>query len=114
MFQKWKNLYAKSDEVKAYSLLMPALILVVLVMLIPMILMLSFSFFTQTSMMEIDYTFTPQRYVDFFEKSLLTSLLLKSIKISFLVTLITLVLLIQFATTSHFMSKKIKCYGLYC
>ena len=91
MFQKWKNLYAKSDEVKAYSLLMPALILVVLVMLIPMILMLSFSFFTQTSMMEIDYTFTPQRYVDFFEKSLLTSLLLKSIKISFLVTLITLV-----------------------
>ena len=59
-------------------------------MLIPMALMLSFSSFTQVSMMEIDFTPTFQRYIDFFEKSLLVSLLIKSVKISFIVTLITL------------------------
>jgi spermidine/putrescine transport system permease protein len=60
-------------------------------MAVPMALMLSFSMFTQVSMMEIDYTFTLQRYIDFFQKNLLVTLLIKSIKISFLVTLITLI-----------------------
>ncbi len=90
MFQAWRNLYSKSDNAKAYSLLSPALFLIILVMLIPMALMLSFSSFTQVSMMEIDFTPTFQRYIDFFEKSLLVSLLIKSVKISFIVTLITL------------------------
>ena len=90
MFQAWRNLYSKSDNAKAYSLLSPALFLIILVMLIPMALMLSFSSFTQVSMMEIDFTPTFQRYVDFFEKSLLVSLLIKSVKISFIVTLISL------------------------
>ena len=43
MFQAWRNLYSKSDNAKAYSLLSPALFLIILVMLIPMALMLSFS-----------------------------------------------------------------------
>ena len=90
MFQAWRNLYSKSDNAKAYSLLSHALFLIILVMLIPMALMLSFSSFTQVSMMEIDFTPTFQRYIDFFEKSLLVSLLIKSVKISFIVTLITL------------------------
>ena len=90
MFQAWRNLYSKSDNAKAYSLLSPALFLIILVMLIPMALMVSFSSFTQVSMMEIDFTPTFQRYIDFFEKSLLVSLLIKSVKISFIVTLITL------------------------
>ena len=90
MFQAWRNLYSKSDNAKAYSLLSPALFLIILVMLIPMALMLSFSSFTQVSMMEIDFTPTIQRYIDFFEKNLLVSLLIKSVKISFIVTLITL------------------------
>ena len=90
MLNALKSLYAKSEPARAYSLLSPALILVTLVMLIPLILMLSFSFFTQTSFTEIDYSFTVQRYIDFFQKNLLVSLLIKSIKISFLVTLITL------------------------
>ena len=90
MLNALKSIYAKSESARAYSLLSPALILVTLVMLIPLTLMLSFSFFTQTSFTEIDYSFTIQRYIDFFEKNLLVSLLIKSIKISFLVTLITL------------------------
>ena len=90
MLKALKSIYARSEPARAYSLLSPALILVILVMLIPLTLMLSFSFFTQTSFTEIDYSFTVQRYIDFFQKSLLVSLLIKSIKISFLVTLITL------------------------
>ena len=90
MLKALKSIYARSEPARAYSLLSPALILVILVMLIPLTLMLSFSFFTQTSFTEIDYSFTFQRYIDFFQKSLLVSLLIKSIKISFLVTLITL------------------------
>ena len=90
MLKALKSIYARSEPARAYSLLSPALILVILVMLIPLTLMLSFSFFTQTSFTEIDYSFTVQRYIDFFQKNLLVSLLIKSIKISFLVTLITL------------------------
>mgnify|MGYP003321492978 CR=1 FL=1 len=91
MLKALKSIYARSEPARAYSLLSPALILVILVMLIPLTLMLSFSFFTQTSFTEIDYSFTVQRYIDFFQKNLLVTLLIKSIKISFLVTLITLI-----------------------
>ena len=91
MLQAWRKLYAKSENTQAYSLLSPALILVAVAMLVPMMLMLSFSFFTRVSMMEIEFSFTFQRYIDFFQKNLLVTLLLKSIKISFLVTLITLI-----------------------
>ena len=91
MLQTWRKLYAKSENTQAYSLLSPALILVAVAMLVPMMLMLSFSFFTQVSMMEIEFSFTFQRYIDFFQKNLLVTLLIKSVKISFLVTLITLI-----------------------
>ena len=90
MLQVWKSFYARSDPAKAYSLLSPALILVTLAMLIPLGLMLSFSFFTQVSFTEIDYSFTVQRYIEFFQKNLLVSLLIKSVKISFIVTFVTL------------------------
>ena len=90
MLQAVQKFYAKSESVRAYTMLSPALILIILLMFVPMILMLSFSFFTQISFVEIDYTFTIQRYIDFFQKNLLVELLIKSLKISFLVTLVTL------------------------
>ena len=90
MLQAVQKFYAKSESVRAYTMLSQALILIILLMFVPMILMLSFSFFTQISFVEIDYTFTIQRYIDFFQKNLLVELLIKSLKISFLVTLVTL------------------------
>ena len=110
----WRKIYAKHNNVKAYTLLSPALILVILAMVVPMALMLSFSMFTQVSMMEIDYTFTFQRYIDFFQKNLLVTILIKSIKISFLVTLITLITAYPVCYYIAFMSKKTKCCGLFC
>ena len=47
MLHALQKFYAKSESVRAYTMLSPALILIFLLMLIPMILMLSFSFFTQ-------------------------------------------------------------------
>jgi spermidine/putrescine transport system permease protein len=106
MLQSWRKLYAKSENTQAYSLLSPALILVAVAMLVPMMLMLSFSFFTQVSMMEIDFSFTFQRYIDFFQKNLLVTLLIKSVKISFLVTLITLITGIPSLLLHRFLCQK--------
>ena len=63
-----QNIYFRSDQAKAYTLLSPALILVIFAMAAPMIVMIFTSFNTQISMIEIDRTFTTGRYEDFFSK----------------------------------------------
>ncbi len=68
MTSTWRKIFAKYENVRAYTLLFPALILVILAMASPLILMLVTSFHTQVSMMEIDSTFTLDRYVDFFSR----------------------------------------------
>ena len=72
MIRFWQKIYAKNDNVKAYSLLLPALILVILAMASPMLLTVVTSFHTQVSMMEIDTTLTLDRYKDFFSKPVYT------------------------------------------
>ena len=104
----WKKIYAKHDNVKAYTLLSPALILVLLAMASPLMLMVITSFHTQISMMEIDSTFTIDRYKDFFSKSVYTMLLGRSIKISFFVTLVTLITTYPLAYYIAFYVKKNK------
>ena len=64
-----QNIYFRSDQAKAYTLLSPALILVIFAMAAPMIVMIFTSFNTQISMIEIDRTFTTGRYEDFFFKT---------------------------------------------
>ena len=71
-----RDIYFRSDQAKAYTLLSPALILVILAMAAPMIVMIFTSFNTQISMIEIDRTFTTGRYEDFFSKPILIALLL--------------------------------------
>ena len=104
----WKKIYSKHDNVKAYTLLSPALILVLLAMASPLMLMVITSFHTQISMVEIDTTFTIQRYKDFFSKSVYTMLLGRSIKISFFVTLVTLITTYPLAYYIAFYVKKNK------
>ena len=104
----WKKIYSKHDNVKAYTLLSPALILVILAMASPLMLMVITSFHTQISMMEIDSTFTIDRYKDFFSKSVYTMLLGRSIKISFFVTLVTLITTYPLAYYIAFYVKKNK------
>ena len=56
MINIWRKLFSKHENVRAYTLLSPALILVILAMASPLILMLVTSFHTQVSMIEIDTT----------------------------------------------------------
>ena len=86
MIKTWRKLFAKYENIRAYTLLFPALLLVILAMASPLILMLVTSFHTQVSMMEIDSTLTLDRYADFFSRPVYPTLLFRSIKISFLVT----------------------------
>ena len=108
MIRFWQKIYAKNDNVKAYSLLLPALILVILAMASPMLLTVVTSFHTQVSMMEIDTTFTLDRYKDFFRKPVYPMLLARSIKISFFVTLVTLITTYPLAYYIAFYVKKNK------
>ena len=108
MIRFWQKIYAKNDNVKAYSLLLPALILVILAMASPMLLTVVTSFHTQVSMIEIDTTLTLDRYKDFFSKPVYTMLLARSIKISFFVTLVTLITTYPLAYYIAFYVKKNK------
>ena len=108
MIRFWQKIYAKNDNVKAYSLLFPALILVILAMASPMLLTVVTSFHTQVSMMEIDTTLTLDRYKDFFSRPVYPMLLARSIKISFFVTLVTLITTYPLAYYIAFYVKKNK------
>ena len=108
MIRFWQKIYAKNDNVKAYSLLLPALILVILAMASPMLLTVVTSFHTQVSMMVIDTTLTLDRYKDFFSTPVYTMLLVRSIKISFFVTLVTLITTYPLAYYIAFYVKKNK------
>ena len=72
MLQVWKSFYARSDPAKAYSLLSPALILVTLAMLIPLGLMLSFSFFTQVSLLKLTTLSLFKGILTFFKRTCLS------------------------------------------
>ena len=108
MIRFWQKIYAKNDNIKAYTLLLPALILVILAMASPMLLTVVTSFHTQVSMIEIDTTLTLGRYKDFFNKPVYTTLLARSIKISFFVTLVTLITTYPLAYYIAFYVKKNK------
>ena len=108
MIRFWQKIYAKNDNIKAYSLLLPALILVILAMASPMLLTVVTSFHTQVSMIEIDTTLTLDRYKDFFGRPVYPMLLARSIKISFFVTLVTLITTYPLAYYIAFYVKKNK------
>ena len=112
MFGWFNNLYARSDNVKAYVLLSPALLLVILGMAIPIMAMFGISFTTQAGF-EIDYTPTLDRYSEFVDTSsrtgaILTTLLSRSVTISFLVTVFTLLTTYPVAYYVAFYVKKNK------
>lgn len=112
MFGRFNNLYARSDNVKAYVLLSPALLLVILGMAVPIMAMFGISFTTQAGF-EIDYTPTLDRYSEFIDTSsrtgaILTTLLSRSVTISFLVTVFTLLTTYPVAYYVAFYVKKNK------
>ena len=79
MLKWWKSFYSKSDNAKAYVLLSPALVLVVLGMAVPLFAVFSVSFTTQASFV-IDYTPTFDRYIEFMDTSTRTGNVLTIVK----------------------------------
>ena len=96
----------RSEAVSGYTMLSPTLLLLILIMALPIVLLVVFSFWTQ-NYVDIDKTFTLANYSKFFERSAYSYLLGKSVLISGSVTLITVLLaypmayFIAFRVTKH-------------
>ena len=80
-----------SPTVRAYLLLSPALITVILVLVICLGVMLTLSFWTQ-DYLDISATWTSQNYAELLEKPIFARLMLRSAMISGGVTLLSLIL----------------------
>ena len=96
----------RSEPLRGYLLLSPTLGLMLLVLALPIGLLVTFSFWTQ-NYLDFDRTFTTANYFKFFEKPIYAALLWKSMKMSFAVTLATVILaypmayFIAFRVTKH-------------
>ena len=96
----------RSEAVSGYTMLSPTLLLLILVMALPIVLLVMFSFWTQ-NYQDIDKTFTLANHLKFFERSAYPYLLGKSVLISSTVTLLTVLLaypmayFIAFRVTKH-------------
>ena len=96
----------RHEPLRGYSLLSPTLLLMLVALALPIGLLVTFSFWTQ-NYLDFDRTFTINNYIVFFQKAIYPALLWKSMKMSFAVTVATVVLaypmayFIAFRVTKH-------------
>lgn len=81
----------RSEGLRGLSLLSPTLLLMLLALALPLAGLLTLSFWTQVYL-DFDTTFSLNNYAEFFEKKIYGKLLLRSIGISAVVTLTTVLL----------------------
>jgi len=90
--RQWVRMwFMRSESARGYALLSPALVVVVLGLLFPVLILTTMSFWKQ-DYVDIVRTFTTENYGAFFEKKVYYLILYRSIRISALVTLLTIVL----------------------
>ena len=90
-YQKIRGRLLRSESARGYALLSPTLVVVVLGLLFPLLILTTLSFWQQ-DYVDIVKTFTFDNYFAFFEKKIYSLILYRSIRISALVTLVTIVL----------------------
>ena len=96
----------RSEGLRGYTLLSPTLLLMLLVLALPIGLLVTFSFWTQTYL-DFDRSFTFANYIKFFDRPIYPYLLGKSMMMSGAVTLATVLLaypmayFIAFKVTRH-------------
>ena len=96
----------RHEPLRGYTLLSPTLVLMLVALALPIGLLVTFSFWTQ-NYLDFDRTFTINNYIVFFQKAIYPALLWKSMKMSFAVTVATVVLaypmayFIAFRVTKH-------------
>jgi len=83
--------YLRSEQLRGYGLLAPTLLVMVLFLAVPLGILFTLSFWTQTYI-ELDRSFTPANYLAFFDRLIYSLLLGKSILISLAVALTTVLL----------------------
>ena len=102
----YRRAMMRSEGLRGYTLLSPTLLLMLLVLALPIGLLVTFSFWTQTYL-DFDRSFTFANYIKFFDRPIYPYLLGKSMMMSGAVTLATVVLaypmayFIAFKVTRH-------------
>jgi len=84
-------LYIKSESLKGYTLLSPTLLAMLVGLAMPLIVLLTLSFWIQ-EYLDFIRTFSLKNYLDFFQKPIYTKILFKSIRMSGMVTIVTVLL----------------------
>jgi spermidine/putrescine transport system permease protein len=84
-------LYIKSESLRGYSLLSPTLLAMLAGLAMPLIVLLTLSFWIQ-EYLDFIRTFSLKNYLDFFQKPIYTKILFKSIRMSGMVTIVTVLL----------------------
>lgn len=107
LFQRLRAFYLRSDAAKGYALLSPVMITMGLLLAAPLILLLLYSFWTQTGL-NVDQTPTFDRYRDVVGQQSYIDIFWRSIQTSSLVTLATVVLAYPMAYYVAFGVKKYK------
>ena len=109
-FLFWDNLrylFRRSEQTRGYALLLPTLVLMILFLAVPLGILFTLSFWTQTYI-TFDRTFSINNYLNFFDELLYSFLLGKSILISICVALATVLLAYPMAYLLAFRVKRAK------
>jgi spermidine/putrescine transport system permease protein len=86
-----RSVFLKNEWVRGYTLLSPTLFIMICLLALPIVTLLTYSFWSQ-DYVHIDKSFTLENYEQFFEKWLYGKLLFRSIRMSAMVTLFTILL----------------------
>jgi len=84
-------MFLKSESLRGYSLLSPTLVAMILGLVMPLVVLLTLSFWIQ-EYLDFIRTFSLKNYTDFFQKQIYIKILFKSIRMSSLVTIVTVML----------------------
>jgi len=110
-FFRLRRLYIKNESLKGYTLLSPTLLAMIIGLAMPLIVLLTLSFWIQ-EYLDFIRTFSLKNYLDFFQKPIYTKILFKSIRMSGMVTIVTVLLAYPMAYYIAFRVKKNKLIWL--
>jgi spermidine/putrescine transport system permease protein len=88
---KLRKLFLKSEPVRGYTLLSPTLLAMIFGLAMPLVVLFTLSFWLQ-EYLDFIRTFSLANYLEFFQKPIYVKVLLKSIRISGMVTIVTVLL----------------------
>ena len=104
-------MYIESESLRGYTLLSPTLIAMLIGLAMPLMVLLTLSFWIQ-EYLDFIRTFSLKNYLDFFQKPIYTKILFKSIRMSGMVTLVTVLLAYPMAYYIAFRVKQNKLIWL--